>query len=204
MALFFFNEGKWIAGHIKTMLNGFILLVIIPFRNKDIIMTTSGMIQKLNTQMNLEFNASNLYLHLSDWCSEHSLNGTATFLRTQAQSNITQMMRVFEFMKQVGANPIVKARVISEESYSSLEELFQKTLEEYEQRLSMLNSLAGEAKALKDDTILDFLHDMGKEQQQDGLLLKTILDEVRSAKRAGLCMEQTDQHLLNVVNYQHH
>ena len=167
-------------------------------------MTTSGMIQKLNTQMNLEFNASNLYLHLSDWCSEHSLNGTATFLRTQAQGNITQMMRVFEFMKQAGANPIVKARVISEESYSSLEELFQKTLEEYEQRLSMLNTLAGEAQALNDDTILEFLHDILREQQQDGLLLQTILEEVRSAKRAGLCMEQTDQHLLNVVNYQHH
>ncbi|EBL5610455.1 ferritin, partial [Salmonella enterica subsp. enterica serovar Typhimurium] len=24
------------------------------------------------------------------------------------------------------------------------------------------------------------------------------------AKRAGLCMAQTDKHLLNVVNYQHH
>lgn len=167
-------------------------------------MTTSGMIQKLNTQMNLEFNASNLYLHLSEWCSEHSLNGTATFLRTQAQSNITQMMRVFEFMKQAGANPIVKAREITDESYSSLEELFQKTLDEYEQRYTMLKNLAGEAKALNDDTTLDFLDDIKKEQQQDGLLLKTILDEVRSAKRAGLCMTQTDQHLLNLVNYQQH
>lgn len=167
-------------------------------------MTTLGMIQKLNTQMNLEFNASNLYLQLSDWCSEHSLNGTATFLRTQAQSNITQMMRVFEYMKQAGANPIVKARVVSEESCSSLEELFQKTLEEYEQRCTMLKTLAGEAKALHDDDTLDFLRDIGKEQQQDGLLLKTILDEVRSARRAGLCMTQTDQHLLNLVNFQQH
>jgi len=167
-------------------------------------MTTSGMIQKLNTQMNLEFNASNLYLQLSDWCSEHSLNGTATFLRTQAQCNITHMMRVFDYMKQAGANPIVKARVISDDACSSLEEIFQKTLDEYEQRCSMLKTLAGEAKALNDDTTLDFLRDMRKEQQQDGLLLKTILDEVRSAKRAGLCMTQTDQHLLNLVNCQRH
>lgn len=167
-------------------------------------MTTSGMIQKLNTQMNLEFNASNLYLQLSDWCSEHSLNGTATFLRTQAQCNITHMMRVFDYMKKAGANPIVKARVISDDTCSSLEELFQKTLDEYEQRCTMLKTLTGEAKALNDDTTLDFLRDMRKEQQQDGLLLKTILDEVRCAKRAGLCMTQTDQHLLNLVNYQHH
>ena len=47
-------------------------------------MATAGMLLKLNSQMNREFYASNLYLHLSNWCSEQSLNGTATFLRAQA------------------------------------------------------------------------------------------------------------------------
>lgn len=167
-------------------------------------MTAPVMVQKLNTQMNLEFYASNLYLHLSDWCSEHSLNGTAMFLRSQAQSNVTQMMRVFEFMKKAGANPIVKPIDMSDEEYTCLEELFQKTLDEYDRRCSTLNELADEAKILKDDATLDFLHDMGKEKLQDGVLLKTILDEVRSAKRAGLCAEQTDQYLVNVVNEQKH
>ncbi|EHC93194.1 Ferritin-like protein 2 [Salmonella enterica subsp. enterica serovar Uganda str. R8-3404] len=76
-------------------------------------MAAVGMVQKLNTPMNLEFYASNLYLHLSEWCSEHSLTGTATFLRTQAQGNVTQMMRMFNFMKNAGnagATPIVKAK----------------------------------------------------------------------------------------------
>ncbi|MDM8621639.1 ferritin, partial [Escherichia coli] len=42
------------------------------------------------------------------------------------------------------------------------------------------------------------------EQQHDGLLLQTILDEVRSAKLAGMCSVQTDQHVLNVVSHQLH
>lgn len=46
-------------------------------------MATQAMIQKLNAQMNLEFYASNLHLYLSEWCSENSLTGTATFFRTQ-------------------------------------------------------------------------------------------------------------------------
>ena len=71
-------------------------------------MTTQTMMQKLNAQMNLEFYASNLHLHLSAWCSRKSLNGTATFFRTQAQSNVTQIMGVFNFLKAVGANPTVK------------------------------------------------------------------------------------------------
>lgn len=53
-------------------------------------MAAVGMVQKLNTPMNLEFYASNLYLHLSEWCSEHSLTGTATFLRTQAEKTYTK------------------------------------------------------------------------------------------------------------------
>ena len=167
-------------------------------------MAAVGIVHKLNTQMNLEFYASNLYLHLSEWCYEHSLTGTATFLRTQAQGNVTQMMRMFNFMKNAGANPIVKAIDVPGDDLTSLEELFQKTLEEYQQRSRTLSRLTDEAEALNDASTVDFLHDLEKEQQQDGVLLQTILDEVRSAKRAGLCMAQTDKHLLNVVNYQHH
>ena len=155
-------------------------------------MATAGMLLKLNSQMNREFYASNLYLHLSNWCSEQSLNGTATFLRAQAQSNVTQMM------------PIVKAIDVPGEKLNSLEELFQKTMEEYEQRSSTLAQLADEAKELNDDSTVNFLRDLEKEQQHDGLLLQTILDEVRSAKLAGMCPVQTDQHVLNVVSHQLH
>lgn len=167
-------------------------------------MATQAMIQKLNAQMNLEFYASNLHLYLSDWCSENSLNCTATFFRTQAQSNVTHMMRVFEFMKHVGANPIVKAIDMMEDDYSCLEDLFQKTLAEFEQRCVTLNSLADEAKAQKDSTTLHFLEDMGKEQQQDGELLKILAAEIVNAKRAGLCPEQTDRHVLEIVTDKHH
>lgn len=167
-------------------------------------MATPTMMQKLNAQMNLEFYASNLHLHLSAWCAENSLTGSATFFRTQAQSNVTHMMRVFNFMKAVGANPVVKALDTINDDYSSLEELFQKTLEEYDQRCTTLSKLADEAKAQQDTTTLKFLRDMDKEQQQDGMLLKILADELRNARQAGLCPEQTDRHLLDIVTVQHH
>ena len=44
----------------------------------------------------------------------------------------------------------------------------------------------------------------GREQQQDGMLLKTLADEIRNAKRAGICLEQTDRHLLDIATVQHH
>jgi ferritin-like protein 2 len=57
---------------------------------------------------------------------------------------------------------------------------------------------------LQDDSTLSFLNTLEEEQEQDGILLKTILDEIRSARKAGLCIQQTDQHLLNIVSHQKH
>lgn len=167
-------------------------------------MSVTGMVQKLNTQMNLEFYASNLYIHLSEWCNEHKLTGTATFLRSQAQSNVTQMMRVFDFMKKSGACPIVKASNPCNEHCATLEELFLKTLEEHNQRSEILSELTQEAKALHDDNTVSFLNTLEKSQEEDGILLQTILDEVRYAGKAGLGLHQTDLHLLNIVQHQKH
>ncbi|MGU3523296.1 non-heme ferritin-like protein [Enterobacteriaceae bacterium C23F] len=167
-------------------------------------MTVPGMVQKLNVQMNMEFCSSNLYLRLSEWCAEQKLTGTATFLRSQAQSSVTQMMRVFEFMRKAGAYPVVKEATPRDDRCASLEDLFIKTLKEHHQRRSTLSALALEAKAMQDDSTLRFLTSLEKEEHQDGVLLQAILEEVRSADKAGLCMHQTDQHLLNVVNYQQH
>ena len=165
-------------------------------------MVVPGMVQKLNNQMNLEFYTSNLYLHLSEWCTPQRLNGTATFLRNRAQASITQMMRVFDFMKKSGAWPVVKAEGTYGTECSSLEDLFSKTVEDYQQRSTILSSLAEEAKAQSDESTLRFLTLLAEEQDQDGMLLETILEEIRHAKNAGTSVQQTDSHLLDLVSQQ--
>ncbi|MFK3704970.1 ferritin-like protein 2 [Raoultella sp. BIGb0138] len=162
-------------------------------------MVVPGIAQKLNMQMNLEFRASNLYLHLSEWCEQHRLNGTATFLRSRAQSRVTQMMRVFDYMKTGGNWPIVKDEGSYSHQCTSLEDLFATTLADYQRRSSMLSGLAEEAKAQSDDTTWRFLTLLEQEQRQDGILLQTVLEEVRNADKAGVCLQQTDRHLLELV-----
>ena len=114
------------------------------------------------------------------------------------------MMRVFDYMKKSGAYPVVKAFETNEDKCATLEDLFLKTIEGHDQRASTLSELTEQAKVLHDDNTLTFLNALEEEQEQDGILLKTILDEVRSARRAGLCIQQTDQHLLNIVTQQQH
>lgn len=167
-------------------------------------MATLHMAQKLNSQVNLEFQASNLCLSLSEWCCEHDLPGSATFLRSQAQDSVNHMMSVFDFMKRAGAYPIVKARENHHNDVHTLEELFQRTLEEYHIRHEMLTQLSEEAKAIKDEKTLAFLRELEKAEQQEGALLKLLLNEIHLAQRDGKSIAQTDQALLNVVNYYRH
>lgn len=163
-------------------------------------MATLGMAQKLNSQVNLEFQASNLCLSLSEWCSQNNLPGSATFLRAQAQEKVNLMMRVFDFMKRAGAYPILKAQENPRTAYNSLEELFQKAFEEYNVRCEMLTQLSEEAYAVKDEKTLNFLRELEKAEQQEGLLLQLLISEIHRSLHDGKNIAQTDRALLNVVN----
>lgn len=166
-------------------------------------MITSGMVQKLNAQMNHEFYTSNLYLQLSEWCSEHSLNGTALFLRHQAQNTVTQMMRMFDYIKQSGATPVLTEQHAKYGNFASLEDLFEHTVNDYQLRIKALATLTDEARAANDTAAISFLRKFKDEELVDGTLLQVILDEVRSARKAGTSMEQTDKHLVGVIDLYH-
>ncbi|AIR66957.1 non-heme ferritin-like protein [Cedecea neteri] len=167
-------------------------------------MPTASMIQKLNAQINREFYASHLCLHLSAWCAKHSLTGSANFLRSQAQNNVTHMMRVFNFMKQSGGMPSVGTMSPPDCHCLTLEELFQQTLDDYHLRHKTLIELKEEAKAVNAGRVVSFLMALGLEQDREGERLKTILEEVRDANKAGLCMSQTDRRVLSFVERDYH
>lgn len=55
------------------------------------------------------------------------------------------------------------------------------------------------SQAQSDDSTWRFLTLLAEEQQQDGLLLQSVLEEIRNADKAGLGMEQTDRRLMAIV-----
>ncbi|SPW21496.1 Ferritin-1 [Cronobacter sakazakii] len=155
-------------------------------------MAPLGVVQKLNAQMNQEFYASNLCLYYSDWCAQQSLNGSATVLRQQAQHNVTQMMRLFDYLKQTGANPVVGALKSVKPDCSSLEAIFHQMQDELGGRHAALARLMSEAQAARDDAMLAMLGEFEQELRQDEALLATILNELTQARQAGLCAEEAD------------
>ncbi|BDH45389.1 bacterial non-heme ferritin-like protein [Salmonella enterica subsp. enterica serovar Choleraesuis] len=162
-------------------------------------MAVFGIVQKLNAQINHEFYSSNLYLQLSNWCSEHSMNGAAGFLRAMAQGKVTHMMSVFDYMKQAGGMPVVEQIMVPHKRCNSLEELFHHTLEDYRLRMDSLAGLVNAAREANDDATVTFLTSLESRQRQDGLRLRTLLDAVRKAADAGLGATQTDRQLTSLM-----
>lgn len=101
--------------------------------------------------------------------------------------------------EKAGNWPIVNPDHACNPECTSLEDLFTQTLSDYQQRSRLLSGLAQEAKAQSDDSTWRFLTLLAEEQQQDGLLLQSVLEEIRNADKAGLGMEQTDRRLMAIV-----
>lgn len=85
------------------------------------------MIEKLNEQMNLELYSSLLYQQMSAWCSYHTFEGAAAFLRRHAQEEMTHMQRLFDYLTDTGNLPRINTVESPFAEYSSLDELFQET-----------------------------------------------------------------------------
>ena len=72
-------------------------------------MLKTKMIKLLNAQINLEFYSSNLYLQMSAWCEEKGFEGAAEFMRKHALEEMDHMNRLFTYVSETGAMPILGA-----------------------------------------------------------------------------------------------
>lgn len=85
-------------------------------------MLKTEMIDKLNEQMNLELYSSLLYQQMSAWCSYHSFEGAAAFLRRHAQEEMTHMQRLFDYLTDTGSLPRINTVSSPFAEYTSLDE----------------------------------------------------------------------------------
>jgi ferritin-like protein 2 len=153
-------------------------------------MSVAGIYQKLNAQIEHEFHASHLYMRLSSWSAEQSLNGLSCFLRGQAQECITQMMQVFNYMKRVGANPIIGTDTPESLPCNSLEQLFEQIHDELQRRDETLTQLSQASWAARDFTTLAFITQLMGQQQLDKARLEGLRHEIFQALAHGLCIRQ--------------
>ena len=73
-------------------------------------MKLSATLQKsLNDQVRKEFHASYLYLAMSAWFAERTLDGFAAWMRAQAREESNHAMRIFDYILDRGGSVVLQA-----------------------------------------------------------------------------------------------
>jgi len=157
------------------------------------------MVTQLNIQINLEFYSSNLYLQMSAWCEEKGFEGAASFMRKHASEEMDHMTRIFTYVSETGALPILGAIEAPPHEFESLADVFQKTYEHECQITERINKLAHQAFTNQDYSTFNFLQWYVAEQHEEETLFKSILDKINLVGHDGHALFFVDKDLAEMA-----
>ncbi|RQW61434.1 non-heme ferritin [Vibrio viridaestus] len=163
-------------------------------------MLSKAMVDQLNDQINLEFFSSNLYLQMSAWCEDKGFEGAAAFLRVHAQEEMQHMHRLFTYVSETGALPILGAIDAPKHDFSGLGDVFRETYEHEQMITQNINKLAHVAFTSQDYSTFNFLQWYVAEQHEEEKLFKGILDKLELVGEDGKALFFIDKDLAAMAN----
>lgn len=162
-------------------------------------MLSKNMIEQLNKQINMEFFSSNLYLQMSAWCENKGFDGAAAFMRTHAVEEMEHMNRLFTYVSETGAMPLLGAIEEPKSDYNSLLELFEYTYEHEQMITRDINKLAHSAFTNQDYSTFNFLQWYVAEQHEEETLFGSIVDKIRLVGNEGRALYLVDKDLAQMA-----
>jgi len=141
-------------------------------------MLSKKMIQQLNSHINVEFYSSNLYLQMSAWCEVKGLDGCAAFLRAHAQEELAHMHRLFKYVHETGALPLLGDIKAPPSEFASVGDVFRQVFEHEQHITSRINELVSSAIGESDHSTVNFLQWYVSEQHEEEHTIQQILDKI--------------------------
>jgi len=157
------------------------------------------MVAQLNQQINLEFYSSNLYLQMSAWCDEQGFAGAAEFMRKHAAEEMTHMTRLFTYVNETGALPIIGAIDAPPHEFKSLADVFETTYKHECEITEKINELAHKAFTNHDYSTFNFLQWYVAEQHEEETLFKGVLDKINLVGHDGHALFFVDKDLAEMA-----
>ncbi|QPB42566.1 non-heme ferritin [Rodentibacter haemolyticus] len=158
-------------------------------------MLSANVVKLLNDQMNLEFYSSNLYLQMSAWCEQQGFEGAAKFLSAHAAEEMAHMRKLFTYLNETGALPIISAIEAPSHVYKSLKEVLELTYEHEKFITNKINELVGKTFEEKDYSAFNFLQWYVAEQHEEEKLFSGILDKLNILGEDGKALFLIDKDL---------
>ncbi len=141
-------------------------------------MLSNQMITKLNEQLNLEFYSANLYLQMSAWCIDKGFEGAAAFLQAHSHEEVGHMQRLFHYLSDTGAVPVIGSIKAPPVDFDCLADIFKQTYNHEQLITTRINELAHEAISSQDYSTFNFLQWYVAEQHEEEKLFKSVLDKL--------------------------
>lgn len=158
-------------------------------------MLSNNMIGKLNEQIGIEFESSNLYLQMSGWCAFKGFEGATAFLSVHAEEERMHMMKLFIYLGETGAMAVVPALEKPQLEYESLNAMFDQILTHERFVTGKINDLVALAYEEKDYSTLNFLQWYVGEQHEEESLFSSLLDKINLIGHDGRGLYLIDREL---------
>ena len=124
----------------------------------------------LNKQMVKEAYSSSLYLSMSAWCYEQGLENCGKFFKKQSGEERDHMMRIFDYITDMGALAIAPEVPRVESSFNNLRSIFELALESEIAITESFNYMTEHCHSVRDFQTVKFfdwfLNEQMEEEQQ--------------------------------------
>jgi ferritin len=158
-------------------------------------MLSTTMINKLNEQIGVEFESSNLYLQMAAWCASKGLEGATAFLSSHAEEERMHMMKLFTYLGETGAMAVIPALAKPQQEFESLGSIFEQILKHERFVTGKINELVALAYEEKDYSSLNFLQWYVAEQHEEESLFAGLLDKINLIGHDGRGLYLIDREL---------
>lgn len=142
-------------------------------------MISDTMNEALNEQVNAELFSSYLYLGMSAWFSEKSLNGFASWMLVQAQEEMSHGMKIYDFILERGGSIQLKAIEKPESGWNSPLEVVQEVANHEAKVTGLIYDLVDVASEQRDHATNIFLQWFVTEQVEEEASAGDVLERVK-------------------------
>ena len=130
-------------------------------------MLSKKMVDALNEQVNKELYSAYFYIGMSSYAADIGLDGVSNWFYVQMKEEMAHAEKIYKFIIQKGAKSFLKSIEEPPQKFSSVVDLFDKTLEHEKKVTAMINNLVKIAREEQDNATEIFLQWFVSEQVEE-------------------------------------
>ena len=149
-------------------------------------MLSDKMLNSLNHQINREIYSAYFYLGMAAYASSIGMNGVANWFSGQVKEELFHAQKMYDYVNQNGLKVNLEAIEEPPQDFTSVADLFAKTLAHEKNVTAMIKDLAALATEEKDAETGKFLQWFVKEQEEEEATPAGILAKLEGKDDAGV------------------